>query len=88
MQFTLDIPDAMAHSLALDGPKQNRHVLEMLALEGYRSEKLSRGQVGEALGLGFHETEEFLHRNGANLHYTLEELEQGSETLRRFAENQ
>lgn len=84
MQLTVEIPDFMARSLELEGPEQDRQVLEMLALEGYRAGKLSRGQVSDALGLGFHDTEEFLHRHGAMIPWTLEELEQGSENLRKF----
>lgn len=88
MLLTLEIPDAMAHSLALDGPSQERQALELLALEGYRTGKLSRGQVGTALGMGFDETEEFLYRNNAMLDYSFEELERGSEILRRLHDRQ
>ena len=84
MQFTLDIPDAMAHSLDLNGPAKNRQALEMLALEGYREGKLSRGQVSEALELSFYETEAFLHRHGAQIQMSVDEYEQEFADLQRL----
>jgi predicted HTH domain antitoxin len=45
-------------------------------VEGYRAEQLSRGQVSELLGLNFWETEAFLKKRGAYLHYSKEDLEQ------------
>ena len=70
------MPDAIAKQLG--GPQGDipRRILEAVAVEGYRSEQLSRGQVSEMLGLSFWETEAFLKRHGANLHYSKEDLEQ------------
>jgi len=65
MRFSVQIPDSFAKPLRLDGPQPARRVLEALALEGYRSGELSRGQVGEVLGLSFQETEQFLHHHKA-----------------------
>jgi predicted HTH domain antitoxin len=56
----------------------------MLAVEGYRSGELSRGQVSELLGIGFDETEAFLKKHGADLGLTAGELEQDSANLRQF----
>lgn len=60
----------------------SRELLEAFAVEAYRSERLSRGQVGELLSLNFWETEEFLRQHGAFLHYDLNDLEQDREALR------
>ena len=49
----------------LDGAQANRRALEILALDSYASGKLSQGQVGELLGMSFHETEEFLKAHHA-----------------------
>ena len=49
----------------LDGPEGPRRALEMIALDGYRSVVLSQGQVGELLGMSFHQTEEFLKAHDA-----------------------
>lgn len=84
MLLSVDLPDPIAHSLRLDGPRSSQRALEMLALEGYREGELSRGQVSELLGMEFNETEAFLHRHGALLQVTAEQLDQESETLRQF----
>jgi len=82
--LSLEVPDQIAHSLRLEGPQCARRHLEILALEGYRSGELSRGQVSELLGIGFDETEAFLKKHGADLGLTMEEFEQDSANLRQF----
>ena len=84
MILSLEVPDQIAHSLRLEGPQCTRRHREILALEGYRSGELSRGQVSELLGIGFDETEAFLKEHGADLGLTLDELEQDSSNLRQF----
>ncbi len=82
MQVTIEIPDAIVAYLKLNGGSISRELLEAFAVESYRAEKLSRGQVSELLGLNFWETEELLRKRGALLHYDLNDLEQDRETLR------
>lgn len=77
----MEVPDQIAQSLHLDGPQAHRRVLEILALEGYRTGDLSRGQVGTLLGLSFYETEEFLKRNHAVIELSLEEFQESSVAL-------
>ena len=84
MLLSLEVPDQIAHSLRLEGPDAARRHLEILALEGYRSGELSRGQVSELLHIGFDETETFLKNHGADLGLTLEEFEQDFANLRQF----
>ncbi|RYD35074.1 MAG: UPF0175 family protein [Verrucomicrobiaceae bacterium] len=84
MLISVEIPDSIARSLRLDGPEPDRRALEMLALEGYKSGELSAGQVGQMLGMGFYETEGFLKRNNACLHYSVEDLDQDRAALRHF----
>jgi hypothetical protein len=81
MTFSVEIPDSFAKPLHLDGPQPDRRALEVFALEGYRSGELSRGKVGELLGLGFYDTEEFLKRNGAEIKLSSEEFERSSAAL-------
>jgi predicted HTH domain antitoxin len=81
MKLSVEVPDQIAHSLRLDGPQPNRRALEMLAIEGYRTGDLSRGQVGTLLDLSFYDTEEFLKRNHAYIDLTLEEFQDGSIAL-------
>ena len=84
MIFSVEVPDSFARQLHLDGPQPDRRALEVFALEGYRSGELSRGKVGELLGFGFYETEEFLKKNGAEIKLTLEEFERSSAALERL----
>lgn len=65
MILSVELPDSFARQLHLDGAQGQRRALEIFALDGYRSGELSQGQVGELLGLGFHETEEFLKIHNA-----------------------
>ena len=82
MRVTIEIPDAVVAQLKLNGRSVSRELLEAFAVEGYRTEKLSRGQISELLGLNYWETEEFLRQHGAFLHYDLSDLEQDRKTLR------
>jgi len=84
MNVTVEFPDAIAHHLHLDGPQAGRRTLEMVALAGYQSGELTRGKVGELLGLSFYETEEFLKKNGAEIKLTMDEIERSSEALERL----
>jgi hypothetical protein len=57
MLLSVELPDPIAKQLRLDGEQGSQRALEMLALEGYRSVELSRGQVTELLGQSFYENE-------------------------------
>jgi len=83
MTVLLELPDAYAKQLHLDGAEGNRRALEMLVLEGYRRGELSQGHVGELLGIGFHETEEFLQAHHAPSGLGPEEHLRGLQNLER-----
>ena len=85
--LVLDLPDSWESLLGLDSGDAANRARQMLVLEGYREGRLSRGQVSEMLGLGFHETESLLARHHAEQQPTWDELEAGSDQLRtRLAE--
>jgi hypothetical protein len=50
VQVTFDIPDDLASQLLAAGKDPARAALESLAVEGYRTERLSEGQVRKMLG--------------------------------------
>ena len=86
MQVTIELPDDVAHHLAgRNGAGLTRTVLEMVAVEGYRSGELTEAEVMRMLGLT-HRThvDAFLKERGAYLDYTLDDLEQDRETHRRL----
>jgi hypothetical protein len=50
MRITIEIPDTIAGSLAGAGRDPARAVLEAIAIEGYRTERLSEAAVRRLLG--------------------------------------
>jgi predicted HTH domain antitoxin len=85
MSVTISLPEAIEHQLEDAWGEKNlsRKALESLVIEAYREGKLSAGQVAEALGLSVIETEAFLKERGVALPYTLEDLEQDRDALKR-----
>jgi predicted HTH domain antitoxin len=82
----IELPQDIERQLADEWGDETlpRRALEALALEGYRSEALSAGQVAEILGLTGEETDAFLRERGAYLHYSLEDLEEDRKTHERL----
>lgn len=62
----------------------DRHALEALAVEGYRSRRLTQFQVEQILGLSRIENEDFLARHVDLYDYSAEELEREAEMLQRL----
>jgi predicted HTH domain antitoxin len=75
-ELTIELPEEIERELRAAWENLPRRALEALAVEGYRSGVLTRGQVGHLLDLNFWETETFLKEKAAFLKYTLEDLEQ------------
>lgn len=87
MTLVLDLPDSWKSLLGLDSGDATNRARQMLVLEGYREGRLSRGQVSEMLGLGFHETETFLAEHRAEQQPNWLDLEAATRELRtRLAE--
>jgi hypothetical protein len=86
MNVTIHIPDEFVSSLCeAHGADLSRAAIEQLALEGYRSQKLSQFQVQQLLGFDSRwETEQWLGQRGACLNYGLEDLDSDRETLDRI----
>ena len=77
MQITLNIPDDLARQVAPEGKDPARVALEALALEGYRSERLSESALRQMLGFQTRmEVHGFLKEHGVYLHYDVVDLEQ------------
>ena len=83
MQVTFDIPDTLAALLTAAGKDPARAALEALAVEGYRTDQLSEGEIREMLGYQTPmQVHELLQQHGAYIHYSLEDFEQDKQTLR------
>jgi predicted HTH domain antitoxin len=75
MQVRLTIPDGVAADLDPGGTDDlGRRALEALAIEGYRTEALSLGQVAEMLGLSIDEADGFLKAHGVELILPIEDF--------------
>lgn len=81
MQVTLDIPDNLAQQLIAAGKDPSREALEALAVEGYRTERLTESEVRQMLG---YETRMQVHallkEHNVYLHYSSEDLETDAKT--------
>jgi hypothetical protein len=63
----------------------SRAALEALALEGYRSERLSEAQVRRMLGFRTRmQVHAFLKDHNVNLNYSIQELQNDLESLKHF----
>ena len=83
MNVAIEIPEIVSGPLRSRWQDMPRRVLEAVAAEAYRSGALTAFQVGELLGHGSRwETEEFLKRVQAYLHYTENDLERDLAALR------
>jgi hypothetical protein len=74
--ITVQLPDAVVSLLFASGQEPTQAVLEAIALEGYRADRLTESDVRQLLGFETRmEVHEFLKKHGAFMHYTLEDLE-------------
>jgi predicted HTH domain antitoxin len=75
MAITITLPAPIVQQLRQQWGNLGRKALEALAIEGYRAEVLSAGQVAELLELSIVETEALLKERGVDLHLTIEDFE-------------
>lgn len=84
-QITVQLPDEIASRLAAAWKDLPRAALESLALEAYRSEVLTAGELRQLLSFdSSYELDGFLKQRGVYLEYTLEELDREAENSRRL----
>ena len=87
MDVQLQIPDDVARVLQNQQKDLSRAALEALALEGYRNERLSEGQVRRLLGFRTRmQVHTFLKAHNVYLNYSIHELENDLASLRQFEE--
>lgn len=76
VEITFSIPDEFARQVTPEGENPARVALEALALEGYRTGRLSESAVREMLGFETRmEVHAFLKQHGVYLQYDLGDLE-------------
>jgi hypothetical protein len=87
MDVQLQIPDDVARVIQNQQPDLSRAALEALALEGYRSERLSEGQVRRLLGFRTRmQVHTFLKAHNVCLNYSIHELEHDLASLKHLEE--
>ena len=73
VEVRISIPDRLADELGREALP--RTLLEALAIEAYRRERFTAGEIGDLLGFGFAETEAFLKERGVPLLYDADDIE-------------
>lgn len=84
MDVTLTIPDEIADHLLAGGEDLRRRALESLALAELRAGRISEAQLAQMLGLDRMEVDGFLKAHGVYYDFTVEEIEEQVNTLKRL----
>lgn len=83
MEVTVSIPDKFVSGSA-SGGTVSREMLEAYAIENYRQEKMSLGQVAELLGFSIGEADAFLKKHKIPLNYGFEDLAEDTMAIEMF----
>lgn len=83
MEVTVSIPDKFVNGSA-SGGTVSREMLEAFAIENYRQEKMSLGQIAELLGFSIGETDAFLKVHKIPLNYGFEDLAEDTKAIEMF----
>ena len=85
MELTVQIPDDLARSMSASGGDLSRRALEALALEEFKSGHITKPELRRLLGFGTrYQLDGFLKAHEVYEDYTMEDLEQELEGLRRL----
>jgi hypothetical protein len=85
MQLTVQIPDELASRMSAPGVDLSRRALEALALEEFKSGRITKPELRRFLGFGTrYQLDGFLKAHDVYEDYTLQDLEQELEGLRRL----
>lgn len=84
MNITVRIPDDLAARLVTEGGDLERRALEALALAEYQAGRLSLPELRKLLDLSRYELDGFLKAHGVFEEYTLADLDEERQTLKRL----
>lgn len=85
MQITLEVPEDVARDLGGAQEMLSRTALEGLAIEGYRTRRLSEEQVRRMLGFNTRwEVHAFLNSHHVDLNYGADDLKQDLQFVDEF----
>ena len=87
MRIWLDLPDSVVAQLAEEGCDLSRAALEALAIDAYRTNRITAHQLCELLDIpSRYELDGFLKRHGVPLEYSLDDFEREGATSARLWE--
>ena len=86
MALTLDLPEVVEDELKRVWGEKEWHgkAVEALVLAAYREGLISRGKVGELLGMSFTEREQYLKQRDIPYNYGPKEFSEDRETTARL----
>lgn len=85
MQITIEIPDEIAHHLEKEWDNLPQRVLEILIVEAYKAEVITRAEVRRILQFSSrYETDGFLKQARACLHYDESDFEHDLLTMQNL----
>jgi predicted HTH domain antitoxin len=84
MQVVLEIPDRLATQLQTNGRSLPQRAMEDLAVEAYRLEELSLGQLAEMLDVSINDANGILKARGILDDFSLEEFEEQRKSMERL----
>ncbi len=81
MEVVVTIPDTFVSQFQRNSGEISRRMLESFAIEGYRREELSLGQVADLLELTIDEANGLLKEHNIPSNYTMEDWEMDKASL-------
>ena len=85
MELTVQIPDELAGRMNASGGDLSRRALEALALEEFRSGRITTSELRRLLGFGTrYRLDGFLKSHGVYEDYTVEDFERDREALKQL----
>lgn len=83
MEVTISIPDRFVIGQSIDGDV-SRQMVEAYAIENYRQERMSLGQLAELLGFSIDEANAFLKKHDVPLNYGFDDLAADRHSIELF----
>ena len=85
MEVTVQIPDELANRMGASGTDLSRRALEALAVEEFKSGRITKPELRRLLGFGTrYRLDGFLKSHGVYEAYTVEDFELDRDTLKKL----
>ncbi|MGA3076357.1 MAG: UPF0175 family protein [Bryobacteraceae bacterium] len=85
MELTVQIPDELVHRMSASGGDLSRRALEALALEEFKSGRITKPELRRRLGFGTrYRLDGFLKSHDVYEDYTMEDFERDRDALKQL----